>query len=151
MFSGVCAGCSDTWKRWQYTAFSWFFVNPKTNIYNKFGSMFRFLFSFCYILFFRLSFDFVFKFSMFGFRVFVLDALTHEKNWQYNAFLWFLQIQRRMFTTSSIRCSVFCFRFAVFCFLFVWFPISFLSFRCLVFGCLCWMLWHLKTMTVQHF
>ena len=31
-------------------------------------------------------------------------------------FLWFLQIQRRMFTTSSIRCFVFCFCFAVFFF-----------------------------------
>ena len=31
-----------------------------------------------YSFFFRLSFDFVFKFSVFCFRVFVLDALTHE-------------------------------------------------------------------------
>ena len=33
---------------------------------------------FVLLYFFRLSFDFVFKFSVFGFRVFVLDALTHE-------------------------------------------------------------------------
>ena len=54
------------------------FANPKTNIYNEFDSMFCFLFSFCCILLLRLSFDFVFKFSVFGFLVFVLDALTHE-------------------------------------------------------------------------
>ena len=59
--------------------FSMVFANPEINIYNKFISMFCFLFSFCCIFFFRLGFDFVFKFLVFGFWVFVLDALTQEK------------------------------------------------------------------------
>ena len=60
--------------------FSKVFANPKINVYNKSVSMFCFPFSFCCIFFFRLNSDFVFKFSVFGFRVCVLDARTPANN-----------------------------------------------------------------------
>ena len=57
------------------------FRKNKNNVYNKFASMFCFLFSFWCILFsFRLISAFAFKLSVLGFRVSVLDALTPENN-----------------------------------------------------------------------
>ena len=92
--------------------------------------MFCFLFSFCCILFFRLSFDFVFKFPVFGFRVFVLNALTHENNDSTMLFICFCKSKDKYL--QQVRFYVL---FSVFVLLYIFFHLSFdFVFKFSVFG-----------------
>ena len=99
--------------------------------------MFCFLFSFCCILFsFRLISDFVFKFSVFGFRVSVLDALTPENNDSTTLFNGFCKSEDKYL--QQVRFYVL---FSAFVLLYIFFHLSFdFVFKFLVFGFLVFVL-----------